>query len=65
MAPIGRAGSLGEISLDEAERRIRSALGLDDATLAELMRESGASTWGRSTRRWRRTLRRCEAGRPR
>jgi putative hydrolase of the HAD superfamily len=39
MAPIGRAGSLGEISLDEAERRIRSALGLDDATLAELMRE--------------------------
>ena len=37
MAPIDRAGSLGEIELAEAERRIRAAYGLDDAMLAGLM----------------------------
>jgi putative hydrolase of the HAD superfamily len=37
LAPIGRAGSIGEISLAEVERRLAAAYGLDDGTLAELM----------------------------
>ena len=37
LAPIARAGSLGEIGLAEVERRIAAAYGLDDAGLAGLM----------------------------
>jgi len=37
MAPIDRAGSRGEISLDEVERRLTAAYGLADGTLAEMM----------------------------
>jgi epoxide hydrolase-like predicted phosphatase len=37
MAPIDRAGSRGEISLDEVERRLIAAYGLADGTLAEMM----------------------------
>ena len=37
LAPVGRPGSLGEITLYGAERRIASVFGLDDAALAEFM----------------------------
>jgi FMN phosphatase YigB (HAD superfamily) len=37
LAPIGRAGSLGEISLEEVQRRIAAAYGLDATALAGLM----------------------------
>jgi HAD superfamily hydrolase (TIGR01549 family) len=37
LAPIDRAGSLGEISLDEVQRRIAAAYALDDEGLAALM----------------------------
>jgi epoxide hydrolase-like predicted phosphatase len=37
LAPIGRAGSLGEISLDEVQRRVAAAYELDAAALAGLM----------------------------
>jgi epoxide hydrolase-like predicted phosphatase len=37
LAPVGRPGSLGEITLHRAERRIASVFGLDDAALARFM----------------------------
>ncbi|HEX5194782.1 MAG TPA: HAD family phosphatase [Solirubrobacteraceae bacterium] len=37
LAPVARAGSLGEIDLAEVERRLAAAYGLDDEALAELM----------------------------
>jgi epoxide hydrolase-like predicted phosphatase len=36
-APVGRPGSLGEITLHGAERRIASVFGLDDAALGRFM----------------------------
>ena len=37
LAPAGRPGSLGEITLHQAERRIASAFGLDEPSLRRLM----------------------------
>ena len=36
-APVGRPGSLGEVTLHGAERRIASVFGLDDAALGRFM----------------------------
>ena len=48
LAPVGRPGSLGEITLHGAERRIASVFGLDDAVArAGSWTTSGRSTWGR------------------
>lgn len=37
LAPVGRPGSLGEITLHGAERRIASVFGLDEAALGRFM----------------------------
>src|SRR5580693_2205030 len=37
LAPVGRPGSVGEITLHGAERRIASVFGLDDAALRRFM----------------------------
>ncbi len=37
LAPVGRPGSVGEITLHGAERRIASVFGLDDAALGRFM----------------------------
>jgi epoxide hydrolase-like predicted phosphatase len=37
LAPVGRPGSVGEITLHGAERRIASVFGLDDASLKRFM----------------------------
>jgi epoxide hydrolase-like predicted phosphatase len=37
LAPVGRPGSVGKITLHGAERRIASVFGLDDAALARFM----------------------------
>ena len=39
LAPVGRPGSLGEITLHGAERRIASVFGLDDAALGRFMKD--------------------------
>ncbi len=39
LAPVGRPGSVGEITLHGAERRIASVFGLDDAALGRFMKD--------------------------